>query len=162
MIIPMDLIYKIYSAYLYDGQITSDFFILYNKSKSFIGGNSLDIGYNVNSSLGEIYKIENSKGVINLKFESINLIKEGCKRDNSPLIECLDYVTYVKIGGTHLPNYNAYEIYWNETKSGVNIFDYDLVGTWKIGSSTYTTYRIFEEKNNRIQPYRDYTLNKII
>ena len=33
---------------------------------------------------------------------------------------------------------------------------------WKPGSSQYTTYRICEEKENRITAIRDYKLNQII
>lgn len=61
-----------------------------------------------------------------------------------------------------MPNYNIYDIFWNETLSGINITDYNFCSIYRSGMSTYSTYRIHEEKDNRQTELRNNKLNFIL
>lgn len=172
----MDIIYKIYSVYLYDNQLNHDYIILYNRNKSYFRKElTWDIPYKYSQAMNEIYKLKNLKDrkdfynsevsedeQLKLKLESIQLItKSSSNCDNSLLIKNDGFLTIKKTGTTHLPHYNTYDIYWNETKSGINIHEWEVAGIWNIGNSHYSSYRIWEEKDVRESTIRDMKLNQL-
>lgn len=61
--------------------------------------------------------------------------------------------------GLYKQVYTPYNIMWNETKSGINIFDFDVAGIWNLGSSQYSTYRLWEFIEERKKALRDFNLN---
>lgn len=71
-------------------------------------------------------------------------------------------ISLEKVKPTHLPNYNVYDIFWNETKSGINPHEYEVMGIWNPGSYQYSTYRIWGEKEERLKTIRDNQLNQIL
>lgn len=165
----MDLVYKIYSVYLYDNQLDHDFIILYNRTKNYYNGElSWDAPYHYSDSLKEIYNLTESERDI----KSISLMRLAEVRSNRTMVNELKknsilvrnngFLTIQKIFGTHLPNYNAYDIFWNETKSGINIHDWEVAGIWNIGKPHYSSYRIWEEKSERDKVILDSKLNQLL
>lgn len=154
----MDLIYKIYSVYLYDNQLNHDYLILDNRRNSY-HGLTWDLPYDFTgqSSYGALYKIYNKQ-----ISDPVELMRKTSERNGLPFIKNDNFLTINKIEGTHLPNYNAYEIYWNETKSGINITEWEVLHTWNHNSSSYTSYRIWEERGEREKSIRDYNLSLLI
>ena len=151
-----DLIYKISGVYLYDNQLKHDYIILYNRRKSFFNLNGLDLPYKYLNSLNEIYELDSSER----DLKSIDIMQK-VKVENTLFIKNDGFLTLEKLEETHLFNYNAYNIYWNETKSGINIHDYEVAAIWNIGHCSYTKYRIWEHKNIRTNIIRDRKLNQI-
>ena len=64
-----------------------------------------------------------------------------------------------KVKDTHNPRYSIYDIYWNETKSGVNIMEYDYCSPYTPGGTSTSCYRIFEKRENRIGPWKTWIRN---
>lgn len=145
----MDLIYKIYSVYLYDSELNHVYVFLHNRRKSFTGDVYNELPYRHTEAFREIYDLIHNKRDKEYGSKSIEILSSASKLEGIPFILAKDFITISKIRGTHLPNYNAYDIMWNEKESGINIFDYELASTWRPGSSSYSTYRIYEEKHNR-------------
>lgn len=157
----MDLVYKIYSVYLYDNQLDHNYFILYNRSKRF-GSNELttNFPYRLSSALEDIYKKRQTCVDIEAhKLESIDILK-NIIGNTSPIIETKNYLTLVKRDSTHLSNYNIYDIYWNETKSGINLHEYEVVAIWNPGNTSCSAYRIYEGKENKDIAIRNNKLKK--
>jgi hypothetical protein len=153
----MDLIYKIYSVYLYGNQVDHDYLILNNRSKSFTGEVKWDLPYEHSIALQEIHLGNH------LSDDSpVKLMENASKRMRIPFIKNDGFLSLVKTQGTHLPNYNVYEIYWNETKSGINIHDYEVCHVWNKGQSQYSSYRIWEEKSERDKQLRENKLHNIL
>jgi hypothetical protein len=157
----MDLIYKIGEFYLYDNQFNWDYLILYNRRptqnqdvKSFEGKYCDDINYEFNSELpfefnwsdGVFNQIFRNANDIEIDSKSVQLMSETCKGLNLPFIKVSEpgILNFVKKSGTHIPNYNGYHIYFNETLSGIDITKFELAAHWTIGKSHYSTLRLFE------------------
>lgn len=151
----MDLIYKIYDVLLYDNQIDHDFIIPYNKRHTFHGETTNDLPYEATLALREIYNLPKSEHFLD---ESVKVFEKYLKKSGLSLIKNDEFLTSVKGRKTHLSNYNAYDILWNETKSGINLFDYDLCAVWKKGSSQYSVYRV----NEYVECRRDSILKLLI
>ena len=156
----MDLIYKIYSVFLYDNQLNHDYLILYNTYTDWTNQRSWDIGYDFSNAFNKIYNLDKSSSSFN--NDSIREIKNAARRSNKLLIKNEGFLTLTKVRGTYLPNYNAYDIYWNETKSNINIHEYEVAAIWNVGNSSYSSYRIWEEKIERKRVKRDNMLNSIL
>lgn len=156
----MDLIYKIYSVLLYDNQLNHDYLILYKTHTDWTSQRAYDLGYDFSNTLNKIYNLDKSSP--NFIKKSIYEIENTCRRSNKLLVKNEGFLTLIKGKGTHLPNYNAYDIYWNETKSNINIHEYEVAAIWNIGSSSYSTYRIWEQKAEREKVVRDNKLNSIL
>lgn len=67
-----------------------------------------------------------------------------------------------KYKGLYKQVYTPYDIYWNETKSGINIHDWEVAGIWNVGNSFYTSYRIWEEKSERKKVILDNKLSQLV
>lgn len=157
----MDIIYKIGEFYLYDNQFNWDYLILYNRRptqnrdvKSFEGKYYDDVDYGFNYELptfkfrlafNQIYqrqRIEDPE----LNDKSVQLMSETCKALDLPFIKVSDpgVLTFIKKLGTHIPNYNTYHVYFNETLAGIDITKFELAAHWTVGNSQYSTLRLFE------------------
>ena len=152
-----DLIYKMYSVYLYDDQLNHDFVILYNRTKSFTGDEVCDIPHYFSDAMQIIYEkcYRSHQSIRQMEFaynRCLGLYK-------TLFLNAKKYITFEKVKSTHLPKYNAYNIFWNETKSGVNIHDFEVAAIWNTGGSTYSPYRILEFKHERDRQIRE---NKLI
>lgn len=178
----MDLIYKIYSVYLYDDQLKHDYLFLYNKTKGYI---DLRVPYDMfggysTSASNKIFRMDKSDP--NFKPHSIQIMESAAKKNGIPMIKSTDFITLVplkeghvsysgigygeiikegKYAGLRKQVYTPYDILWNETKSGINIHEYDVAGIWNIGSSSYSAYRIWEYKKEREIAIRDYKIKKL-
>lgn len=189
----MDLVYKIYSVWLYDNQLDHDFIILYNRSKNFLTKElDWDIPYDYRDSLNEIFKIKD-KGDPEFESKSIEIIKLAEIKSNRTTISNLkkesllikndgflsltpcgeSRISYSGVGdgdsikegeykGLYKKIYTPYDIFWNETKSGVNIHDWEVAGIWNVGNSFYSSYRIWKEKSEREKVILDNKLNQLI
>jgi len=144
--------YKFYSVYLYDNQLEHDFLLLHNKR----------IDYSRSSALNRIYQYKGD----DKKEYSINLMKSTFESKSSYkevlFIENKGFIKLVKCSGTHLPNYNVYNLYWDENASGVNIHNWDYCSPWKAGSSQCSVYRIHEYKSERLSYSRDLAIQNIL
>ena len=92
--------YKIGGVFLYDGQTNIDYIILSNEidpSNRYLE----DFILGLDSDIG--YFMD----------------------DKAIVIKNNDILTHKFIRKTYNPKYNGYDRYWNETKSGINLFDYD-------------------------------------
>jgi hypothetical protein len=180
----MDLIYKIYSVYLYDNQLNHDYVFLYNRKKGFSGELNWDAPYYMFGSSDmcastQIYRMDKSQPDFN--EISVRLMKSAAENQGITLIKATDFITLVPLEegrasyGGALPGdvvetegkhkglkksvYTPYEILWNETKSGINPHDFEVMGVWNVGQSQYSSYRIWEEKAEREKTIRD---NKLV
>ncbi len=87
-------------------------------------------------------------------------MEEACKKAGLTFIKLIGDLKFIKTGDTHLSNYNAYSVYYNESISGVNIMDFDIAATWCIGNSFYSTKRLYEFKNRREEALHIQNLKK--
>ncbi len=150
----MDLIYKIYSVYLYDNQLDHDYFILYNRRNSYSGLN-WDLPFS--EVFKEIYTLEESQK----KSQSVILMKEACEKEGILMVKTTDFITLKKIGSGNA-RYEAYDIFWNETKSGINIHEFEVAAKWSEGASQYSTYRILEAKAYRREEIISNSINSLL
>jgi len=161
----MDLIYKINSVMLYDNQLDHDFLVLYNRKKSFTGELNWDIPYAYSDTFKDIYNMEKEpfvEGATVLLMEMAELTdNRGFNEPNSKFVNAKEFITLEKTRGSHLPNYNGYNIYWNETKSGINLHEFEVAGVWNKGASSYSSYRIWENKCEREKSIRDNKLEEL-
>ena len=51
---------------------------------------------------------------------------------------------------------------WNETKSGINPHEFEVMGVWNAGSTSYSSYRIWEETDERLKAIRDSKLLSLL
>ena len=154
----MDLIYKIYSVYLYDNGLAHDWVFFYNRTKGFTGEVKWDAPYTMFGSSSfcannQIFNMDKSQPDFNEM--SVRVMKSAAQSEGIDLIRVKDFLILEKIGTTHMPNYNAYQILWNETKSGFNPHQFEVMGVWREGSSQYSSYRIWEEVAEREKTIRD-------
>lgn len=176
-----DLIYKIYSVYLYDNQLNHDYVFFYNRSKDYTGELSCNAPWEIRCALNDIYQI--NKSDFNLYHKSIEIMEKAAI-EQIPLVKSSDFITLIPCGESKvsysgaLPGdkvekdgkykglkkmvYTPYNIMWNETKSGINPHEYEVMGVWNPSKSNYSSYRIWEEKDNRESTIRDSKLKKLI
>lgn len=190
----MDLIYKIYSVWLYQNQLKHDWVFFYNRRMGWRGELHWDAPYTMfsssdwcaNTKIHRLLKTQYNEDKNNPQFlqESIDIMKEAAKREGIQLINAKDYITLIPIGESQisysgaLPGqvvetegkykglkkniYTPYNVMWNETKSGINPHEFEVMGIWKAGDSSYSCYRIWEEKDERLKVIRDNKINSIL
>jgi hypothetical protein len=184
----MDLIYKIYSVYLYDNQLNHDWLFFYNRKTDFMGNVNRDAPYLMFSSSydisanTQIFRMD--KTAPDFLEQSVRLMKDAAKRSDIELIPGKDIITLVPCGESRisysgaLPGdvvetegkykglkksvYTPYDVMFNETKAGFNPHEFDVMGIWNTGSSQYSNYRIWEEKAERESRIRDYKLQELL
>lgn len=183
----MDLIYKISGAYLYDNQLNHDYLFFFNRKKDYFG-NYLNsdadyymFGSSESSASTKIYRMD--KNDPNFLQNSIDIMLNTAKESGVFMIKTTDFITLEPIAegrvsyGPALPGdkveldglykglkksvYTPYNILWNETKSGINVFDWEIAGVWNPGQSFYSKIRLFESKDERESTIRDNKLKKI-
>jgi hypothetical protein len=183
----MDLIYKIYSVYLYDNQLNHDWVFFYNRKKDYTGELTRNAPYFMFGSSDfcasiQIYRMD--KNDPNFLEESVRIMKSAAEKEGILMIKATDFISLVPLGEGHVsyggafsPNdivetegkykglkksvYTPYEVLWNETKSGFNPHEFEVMGVWNVGSSSYSSYRIWEEKKEREEKIRDYKLQML-
>ena len=178
----MDLIYKIGGFYLYDNQLNHDYLFFYNRTKSYASGLTTEADYLMFGSSDYcassiIYSMDKSDPLFLEK--SIELMTETAGNIGISMVKTKDFITLREIsegsvsynghGGTLVEEgkykglykqvYTPYDILWNETKSGINPFEYEVAGVWNPGQTTYSTIRLWEYKGEREITIRD---NKLI
>jgi hypothetical protein len=162
----MDLIYKIYSVLLNKYRLKHDYYFFYNgdnKAPYDMFGSS-DICANK-----KIYNMshELQQGFITNDFflsKSEELMLKAAKNSNVLMIKLKDFIELVPTDNSN-HDYRVYDIYWNETKSGINPHEYNFLGMWNIGDSSYSIYRINEYKEERqkaLAYWRDKQIDSIL
>ena len=182
----MDLIYKIYSVYLYDNQLEHDWVFFYNRKKNYAGDWCNDAPYHMFGSYDwsastQIFRMD--KNDPKLKEKSVELMIKEAKDAGVIMMKASEFISLValeegrvsysgalsgekvetegKYKGLKKSVYTPYEILWNETKSGFNPHQFEVMGVWKEGSSSYSAYRIWEEATERESRIRDYKLEML-
>lgn len=152
----MELIYKIYGVYLYDNQLDHEWLILHNK---YGFSSTSDLGYDFDWALKKIYNLPKGEK----KAKSIQLISKALSGEKDRLFIKNDgFLTIKKVEetyNTYNPKYSVYDIYWNETKSGINITEYDYCSIYKSGESSTSCYRILEERKHREIAFKTFSRN---
>jgi hypothetical protein len=183
----MDLIYKIYSVYLYDNQLNHDWLFFYNRKTDFMGNVNRDAPYYMFGSSDfsastQIYRMD--KTTPDFLEQSVSLMKAAAHKEGIELIPGKDIITLVpleegrvsysgalpgdvvetegKYKGLKKSIYTPYNVMFNETKAGFNPHEFDVMGIWNTGSSQYSNYRIWEEKAERESRIRDYKLQELL
>jgi hypothetical protein len=183
----MDLIYKIYSVYLYDNQLNHDYVFFYNRKIDFTGELKWNAPYYMfgssdYSASTQIYRMD--KTTPDFLEQSVHLMKAAAHKEGIELIPGKDIITLVPLEegrvsyGGALPGdvvetegkykglkksvYTPYDVMFNETKAGFNPHEFDVMGIWKTGDSQYSNYRIWEEKSERESRIRDYKLQELL
>lgn len=184
----MDLIYKIYSVYLYDNQLNHDWVFFYNRKKDFTGELNRDAPYSMFSGSYDmsanikIFRMDKTDP--NFLEESVRIMKAAAEKEGVIMMKGSDFISLVPLGEGHVsyggafsPDdkvetegkykglkksvYTPYEILWNETLSGFNPHEFEVMGVWKEGSSSYSSYRIWEEVAEREKTIRDNKLKSL-
>ena len=146
-----ELKYIISSVYLYDNQLSFDYLFLHNKTNG--------LPYQLSEKLKQIYQDPEWK----LKGLCEEKARELLNINDAVSIKVNDCIELVKVGDTHNDRYKAYDIYWNETKSGVNLFLWRRAEVWnKNHPSTVWTMRIDEHEENRIKEIRNNLIENLI
>jgi hypothetical protein len=183
----MDLIYKIYSVYLYDNQLNHDWLFFYNRKIDFMGNVNRDAPYYMFGSSDfsastQIYRM--NKTTPDFLEQSVRLMKAAAHKEGIELISGKDIITLVpleegrvsysgalpgdvvetegKYKGLKKSIYTLYNVMFNETKAGFNPHEFEVMGIWNAGSSQYSNYRIWEEKSEREGQIRDYKLQELL
>lgn len=135
----MEMIYKLYSVWLYENQLSHDYVLFYNTPP-----------HNLSIALDEIFNLRN------LSVKDANKKSLEIMLSYIPLIKSSDFIEVIPTGipPSYNLRYNTYDIYWNETKSGINPHEYQNMLKWNIGHSQYSTYRINEYKEERDKIYK--------
>lgn len=182
----MDLIYKIYSIYLYDNQLNHDLVFFYNRKKDYHGHITTDAPYNMFGKYDwcantQIFRMD--KTAPDFKDESVRIMKTAADKDGVIMMKGSDFISLValdegqvsysgalpgdkvelegKYKGLKKQVYTPYDIMWNETKSEFNPHQFEVMGVWNEGSSSYSAYRIWEEATERESRIRDYKLEML-
>lgn len=183
----MDLIYKIYSVYLYDNQLNHDYIFFYNRKTDFMGNLNLDAPYCMFGSSDISTNIQiNRMDKTDPDFleQSVRLMKAAAHKECIELISGKDIITLVPCGKSHVSYsgaqpgdivetegeykglkksiYTPYNVMFNETKAGFNPHEFEVMGVWNAGQSSYSSYRIWEEVSEREKTIRDNKLKEII
>jgi hypothetical protein len=182
----MDLIYKIYSVWLYQNQLEHDWLFFYNRKKDFMGNVNRDAPYSMFGSSDfcastKIYNMDKTSP--DFLEQSVRLMKAAAHKEGVKLISSKDIITLVPLEGGKvsysgaMPSelvevdgkykglkkiiYTPYNVFFNETKAGFNPHEFEVMGIWNEGSSQYSNYRIWQEKSERERAIRDYKINSI-
>jgi hypothetical protein len=183
----MDLIYKIYSVYLYDNQLNHDWVFFYNRKKDYTGELTRNAPYYMFGSSDmcastKIFRMD--KKDPNFLEESVRIMKSAAEKEGILMIKATDFISLVPLGEGHVSYggafstddkvelegkykglkksvYTPYEVLWNETLSGFNPHEFEVMGVWKEGSSSYSSYRIWEEVAEREKTIRDNKLQML-
>ena len=184
----MDLVYKIRGVYLYDNQLNHDYLFFYNRTKSYASGLTTNADYFMFGSSDYcassiIYCMDKNDPLFLEK--SIEIMTKRAEKSGVLMVKSTDFITLREMGegrvsynahgvvgglggtlveegenkGYYKQVYTPYEILWNETKSGINPFEWEVAGVWNPGQSTYSTIRLWETKDERESTIRD---NKLI
>jgi hypothetical protein len=179
----MDLIYKIYSVWLYNNQLNHDWVFFYNRKMSYRG----DAPYYMfgSSEMCASNQILNmDKKDPNFIENSIRIMKAAADREGITFIKAKNFISLIALeegqvsySGATLPGdivetegkykglkkqvYTPFDIMWNETKSGINPHQWEVMGVWKAGSHQYFSYRIWKEVGERDKAIRDYKLQML-
>lgn len=156
---------QIGAFFLYDNQLRTEYLILGNRKpemdfkineqgelEHFETGefkNDLDYIITAQTDYGAFGKIQKlDKNHWSFKSESIRIMREACEKNGLVFIHLKEPLHLIKVDTTHMPNYNAYHIYYNETVNGP-IGDYELAFAWNSGQTQYSTYRLYEYCNQK-------------
>ena len=137
---------------------------------------SFDLSANI-----QIYRMD--KTAPDFLEQSVHLMKASAHKEGIKLIPGKDLITLVPCGESSisysgaLPGdvvetegkykglkksiYTPYNVMFNETKAGFNPHEFEVMGIWKTGDSSYSSYRIWEEVSEREKTIRDNKLNTI-
>lgn len=149
----MDLIYKIYSVWLYDHQMEYDYFILDNNEHI---PNWLSLAFNMVYDIPKKDRKSKSGYIIEKShYTHINNNTNLVKNNIFITQECI-------IKSKNNDNYKAYDIFWNETKSGIDITEYKYCHTYRNGDTSMSTWRIFEHHGERVSKIRDMQLVELL
>ncbi len=75
----------------------------------------------------------------------------------------VDDLIYDRFEGTHLTNYNAYSMKWNETRFGIDLTEYNTFYIQPIEDGKKQPYSSFNIcKISRSKALRDYQLNLLV
>jgi hypothetical protein len=157
----MDLIYKIYSVYLYDNQLNHDYVFFYNRKKDFRGELTRDAPYYMFGpsdmcASTQIFRMDKSDP--NFLEQSVRVMKAAAKDQGITMIKANEFISLVALEEGRV----SYDVMWNETKSGINPHEFEVMGVWKVGQSQYSSYRIWEEVAERDKTIRDYKLQEVL
>lgn len=182
----MDLIYKIYSVYLYDNQLDHDWVFFYNRKKNYAGELCTDAPYHMFGKYDwcastQIFRMD--KSLPDFKEKSFLLMKSSADKEGVIMMKGSDFISLVALEegrvsysgalpgekvelegqykGLKKQIYTPYDIMWNETKSGFNPHQFEVMGVWKEGSSSYSAYRIWQEATEREKTIRDNKLQML-
>ena len=183
----MDLIYKIYSVYLYNNQLNHDWVFFYNRKKSFTGELNRDAPYYMFGSSDwcantKIFRMDKSDP--NFLEESVHIMKAAAEKEGIIMMRGSDFISLVALEegrvsysgampgdvvelegeykGLKKSTYTLFNIMWNETKSGINPHEWEVMGVWNAGSTSYSSYRIWEETDERLKAIRDSKLLSLL
>jgi hypothetical protein len=184
----MQLIYRISSVYLYDNQLDHDYFFFYNRKLNYSKELSWDAPYmmfggSAYSASTRIYNMDKKDpDFIN---KSINIMKEAAKQEKTEIIENKDFITLIPCGESRISyskfilpgdivetegkykgykkqTYTPYDVMFNETKSGINPHEFDVMGIWNKGKANYSGYRLWENISEREKSIRDIKLKHLL
>jgi hypothetical protein len=178
----MDLIYKIYSVWLYQNQLNHEWIFFYNRKTDFMGNINWDAPYFMHTSANmQIHRMD--KTAPDFLEQSVRLMKVTAHKEGIELIQAKDIITLVPCGKSHIsysgaqPDdvvetegeykglkksiYTPYNVMFNETKAGFNPHGFEVMGVWNAGQSTYSSYRIWEEASEREKTIRDNKLKQV-
>jgi hypothetical protein len=183
----MDLIYKIYSVWLYQNQLNHEWVFFYNRKTDFMGNVNRDAPYfmfgssDISANI-QIHRMD--KTAPDFLEQSVRLMKSAAYKEGIELIQAKDIITLIPCGKSHISYsgaqpgdvvetegeykglkksiYTPYNIMFNETKAGFNPHEFEVMGVWNAGQSTYSSYRIWEESSEREKTIRDNKLKEII
>ncbi len=95
----MDLIYKIYSVYLYDNQLNHDYIFFYNRKSDFMGYVNRDAPYLMFSGSydfsANIQTYRMDKTDPDFIEQSIRLMKAAAQKSDIELIQAKDIITLI-------------------------------------------------------------------
>lgn len=156
----MDLIYKIYSVWLYPNDpllnLREDHYFLLTKNFTKVY-NSFGYSHYLSYS-------DEIKAIIKGNFSFNTSGSNGII--NKRLVKTKDFLTLKVLNDREYDsNYMIYNLYWNETKSGINIFDFNHAISFAPKNGEFNTYsdlRIFEHAHEREIEKRDLLLNNIL
>ena len=183
----MDLIYKIYSVYLYNNQLNHDWVFFYNRKKDYHGNLVWDAPYHMFGSFDwcantKIFRMDKSDP--NFLEESVRIMKATAEKEGVIMMKGSDFISLVsleegrvsysgampgdvvelegKYKGLKKSTYTLFNIMWNETKSGINPHEWEVMGVWNAGNTSYSSYRIWEETDERLKVIRDSKLLSLL
>lgn len=184
----MDLIYKIYSVYLYQNQLDHEWLFFYNSKIDYTGNivrNAPYLMFGASNFCASnlIYNMDKTSS--DFLEQSVHLMKAAANKEGIELISGKELITLVPCGESHIsysvatsPSdvietegkykglkkniYTPYNVMFNETRAGFNPHEFEMMGIWSTGSSQYSSYRIYEEKREREVAIRDYKLNSLL